>query len=420
MPCVFTGANVNIDDSEVLDRIDVKKGEGNEEVSDLDEDDSVTNSGNVSIGDEPKDDVNDEQAARISTKEKLKNIAQEERRQVNELTKSMRKEASKNANTVPKNNGSSTVTKNNSNDEEKQEDKDKEEFVWEIEACPNLETEECPPTKVYKKNFKAYLKRIRNARKCKGWKMELLVEFNTGERQWSMFHGPLIDLEIPTAKFMKDCGLTLSICGYKLDPKKMTKKKREKLISYDDFNHHNRTNYNIIRDLIHQKLQSNAYDADDDDEEMSDDEKTINEETDEKSIREETNNIEDKLEETIIMTAEVETTTENETTTIETAVLENIECVTTVETTNESVTIEVETTNENETIKDKTDATPQYHSGNLLTLLDVAASAADMVFATINENDKSIEICNGKETISEHEPIDDDEMTTVKETMIAF
>ena len=58
---------------------------------------------------------------------------------------------------------------------------------------------------------------------------------------------------------------------------------------------------------------------------------------------------------------------------------------------------------------------------NLLHLLYVAAStAANIALATINNNDISIEICNGNVTVSEHEPIDDDEITTVKETMIAF
>jgi hypothetical protein len=198
-----------------LDKVDGNSNVLTADVSDLNEDESVTRSGKVSIDNVPNDGDEVEEEKRTSTKDRLKQIALEERRQVNEMTKNMRKAASTTTDIVSEIN----------NNEDQEEEKKGEELVWEIEECPHLVTDECPPTKKYKKNFKAYIKRIRNARKCKGWKMELLVEFNTGERQWSMFHGPLIDFESPTAKFMKDCGLTLSICGYKLDPKKMTKKK---------------------------------------------------------------------------------------------------------------------------------------------------------------------------------------------------
>lgn len=101
--------------------------------------------------------------------------------------------------------------------------------------------------------------------------MELLVEYNTGERQWAMFHGPLIDLRLPTAKLMKDCGLTLSICGYKTDPTKMSERKKSNISPYDDYNHHNRTNYTLLQRDIHAKLSCNQYNNNKHHEESSED-----------------------------------------------------------------------------------------------------------------------------------------------------
>ncbi len=363
-----------------------------EEVSDLDKDNK-------------EGDVQEEKDQRTSTKDKLKQIALEERRRVNEMAKAMRKEAS-----LVEKTSNNKVNDNQEKEKESEDNRD-EDLVWEIEECPHLVTDECPPTTKYKKNFKAYLKRIRNARKCKGWKLELLVEFNTGERQWSMFHGPLIDLEGPTAKFMKDSGLTLSICGYKLDPKKMTKKKRDNLIHYDDFNHHNRTNYNIIQDIIHKNLQNNTYDNDDEDM-ISDDEESIHLQTEEATT------------ENII--AENETTI----TPVETSALEmndnvNNNSITneTLETTNNSIENgTIETTKDEEQNGEETETLPpDAYTGNLIHLLNEAASTAmDMALTSTNDNDVTIEICNGNVTISEHEPIDDDDMTTVMETMVPF
>lgn len=149
---------------------------------------------------------------------------------------------------------------------EKEIEEEEESLVWEISACPDVVTEECKAKKRMS-YLNSYLTCIHNVRKAKGWKMELLVEYNNGERQWAMFHGPLLDLQRPTAKLMKDCGLTLSVCGYKNDPNKMTEKKRREISSYDDFTHHNRTNYTILEHVIHHKLQNNKYNNNDDEEE---------------------------------------------------------------------------------------------------------------------------------------------------------
>jgi hypothetical protein len=93
---------------------------------------------------------------------------------------------------------------------------------------------------------------------------------------------PLIDLEDPTAKFMKHCGLTLSIVGYKIDPKKLTEKKREMISSYDDFKNHNRTNFNIVAELVHSNLRNNTYDDNKTDEDHDNETDDVKESEDKK------------------------------------------------------------------------------------------------------------------------------------------
>ena len=64
--------------------------------------------------------------------------------------------------------------------------------------------------------------KILNVRKCKGWKLELLIEYNTGERMWTMLHGALMekddDMINLTKEFMEDNQLDYNTCGYIKDP----------------------------------------------------------------------------------------------------------------------------------------------------------------------------------------------------------
>ena len=79
-----------------MDNVDGKNDVLTADVSDLEEDESVTSSGNDG------DEVEEEEEPRTSTKDRLKQIAQEERRQVNEMAKSMRKEATMTTDRVSK------------------------------------------------------------------------------------------------------------------------------------------------------------------------------------------------------------------------------------------------------------------------------------------------------------------------------
>jgi hypothetical protein len=293
----------------------------------------------------------------------LKQIQLEEREQIKATLKA-NKETKKKEAAAAKQKGSKTNKKVDQKVKEKVDVE--EELIWEIKECSDVVSDECPPTKGFKKKGRrAYLTRIRNARKCKGWKMELLIEFNTGERQWSMFHGPLLDLQGPTAKFMKDCGLTLSICGYKIDPKKMTEKKRKEIISYDDFAHHNRTNYDILAQVIHDNLRTKTYNDDDtdyEDENESDEESKVDDTIDAENEYEDESKVDDT------MNAETE---------------DNI--AETLETTDEDKKDNVGEDNESDESKTLERRMPVAFSDNMVELIRQAAERAAEL--ALNDND---------------------------------
>ena len=100
---------------------------------------------------------------------------------------------------------------------------------------------------------------IINVRKAVGWRLELLVEYNTCERRWCMIHGALNEIRALTRKFMKDCGLTYELCGYKTDP--TLYKGKKKLSQFDDFPSNKDTKkYNPIANKIFKNLRNKKYD----------------------------------------------------------------------------------------------------------------------------------------------------------------
>jgi hypothetical protein len=187
----LTGSIEHMDENDILiDGKEVKNGnvsEYNSEEDDEEDSDSVKSSdevshnNDVSIGD-GKNEQEEVVETRVSTKDRLKQIARDERAQ---LAKTVKESKAKEK---------AMAKQKQIIDKQKSAVKDKsavdEELVWEIEECKDVVYEECPAKKGYKKKGRTYLTCIRNAQKCKGWKMELLVEYNSGERQWSLLHAP--------------------------------------------------------------------------------------------------------------------------------------------------------------------------------------------------------------------------------------
>jgi hypothetical protein len=92
-----------------------------------------------------------------------------------------------------------------------------EECIYDISA-----TEELPCSEIYKKSIDVDDERpleIINARKGNGWKMELLLTYTNGLRDWVFIGGVWDELPNETEEFMEAVGIDFELCGYETDPR---------------------------------------------------------------------------------------------------------------------------------------------------------------------------------------------------------
>jgi hypothetical protein len=147
-------------------------------------------------------------------------------------------------------------TKKNGKSTNNDEDSEDDVWEWDIPSIKNFHRHE---RKANTMKMIIFAEKILNARKAKGWRMELLVEYNTGERLWTMIHGALTEMPKLTSKFMSDCSLNHKLCGYFRDP--TLYKGKKKLSQYDDFPNSNDTaKYIKLRNIIIRNLCNNTYD----------------------------------------------------------------------------------------------------------------------------------------------------------------
>ena len=112
--------------------------------------------------------------------------------------------------------------KKTNNDKKSSKDNElssEDNWDWDISSCREFDRYEREATTM---KMIVLPQKIINVRKCKGWKLELLIEYNTGERMWTMLHGALMekdnDMIQLTKEFMDDNQLDFMICGYMKDP----------------------------------------------------------------------------------------------------------------------------------------------------------------------------------------------------------
>ena len=207
---------------------------------------------------------------RISTKEKLRKIVQEERSLIASARK--RVAAGKKVNkeiTTAKNKTKTGETKTKKNmDKEKKKTKttkkDKsskqknkvDDEEWDIEACYDVPHKERKATTM---KMMIFPEKILNIRKGKGWKLELMIKYNTGELLWTFLHGAVAEVPDLTDLFMKDNELNYTVCGYKMDPKMYPKNK--KISQYDEFdrNPEDIEKYKEQATVIHNNLKKKTY-----------------------------------------------------------------------------------------------------------------------------------------------------------------
>ena len=250
------------------------------------DDDNINNLNNDSNNDNgyltDEVDSDGKNVARVSTASRLKQIKNNERAQLKSLTlkntnnvkesqlwTSPRKrnntddnEASINGN-KKQNVEVDLRSKNNKRDKSikskkntSQQDSD-DEWEWDIKKCNNLIHRERKATTM---KMIIFAQKILNARKCKGWRMELLVEYNTGERLWVMIHGALKEMPYVSRQFMTDCTLTHQMCGYVKDP--TLYKGKKKLGQYDDYKMNNDNGiYEHLAKIIFTNLRNKKYDT---------------------------------------------------------------------------------------------------------------------------------------------------------------
>lgn len=198
---------------------------------------------------------------RISVKEKLQRIVEEER---NSVLANSKKAAAGNKNdkgkavakAKPGNKTKETEILTTKEKNKLKNNKKVSNDEWDIQPCKQVVHKERKATTM---KMVIIPEKIINVRKGKGWKLEVMVEYNTGATNWSFLHGAVQEMPELTALFMKDNRLNYSVCGYKkninyyLDNKKCSQ--------YDEYprQEEDGNKFQMQQQLIHDNLQGKSY-----------------------------------------------------------------------------------------------------------------------------------------------------------------
>lgn len=244
--------------------------EDNEEAKD--EEISIEDSIAKKTGLIPKEDI-----PRMSTKEKLKKMVEQERmlntstskrlnrnnKKINATTKNITRKSkndankSKNLNKNYKNNKIiENVNKNITKKEKSKKSNKTSDDEWDIISCKDVIHRERKATTM---KMIIFPEKIVNVRKGKGWKLEVMVQYNTGETQWTFLHGAVAEMPELTTKFMKDNKINYTLCGYNDNPKKYNK--NTKITQYDDYKYEegDDVKYERVTKVIHNNLRKKIY-----------------------------------------------------------------------------------------------------------------------------------------------------------------
>jgi hypothetical protein len=222
--------------------------------------------------DEPSDNdssmekmIPNEDIKRISIKEKLKKIVQEERKlntsartrtSTKVITNKVKATTKVIKNNIVKNNNKQKVNNKITKKDMINKSNKVSDEEWDILPCKDVIHRERKATTM---KMIVCPEKIVNVRKGKGWKLEVMVEYNTGETQWTFLHGAVAEMPELTKTFMEDCMIDYIFCGYNSNPEKY--KKNKKISQYDDYKRHedDSNTYDIATKFIHNNLRTKIY-----------------------------------------------------------------------------------------------------------------------------------------------------------------